>query len=176
MSTEDPEPCLPIVSILTKTVDNLSTACSQLDEEWDDFRLVTPPFYFDETDYYEDEMGEPLFRWWGYSHTLSDPSKLSDWKRKTETFENKTRDPNGDRVINVDPGYLNYGLVVLGSTKYFHQKIYLEKGVYADPVLQFMDGTYRPFSWSFPDFQDNRYYGVLKSFRRIYSKLRSRDS
>jgi hypothetical protein len=120
-------------------------------------------------------MGAPLFRWWAYREDLADPSNLTDWKTTCETIEETLADPEGNRTVNIDPGYLNYGLLVLGSHKGHHQKIYLGDGVYADPVLEYVDGSYRPFHWSFPDFQDDRYYDLLEDIRGTYKYLRNEN-
>lgn len=171
----DPEPCLPIVSFLASKRSFLAKSCSLLDETYNNFRLFSSSFSFHETDYYEDEMGKDLFRWWGYRHHLANPSQLMEWKKECSNIEDKLRNKKGNRSVNIDPGYLNYGLVVLGSHKYFHQKIYLGKGVYADPVLQFLNGIFRPFPWSFPDFQDDRYYEIMRELRHRYSNLRNKN-
>lgn len=174
--SEEPEPCLPIISILTGSLHELSSGCERLSDNWPNFKLVAPSHPFTETDYYSDEMGQPLFRWWGIRKTLDDPSNLIEWKKICSRIEDSERDEQGNRTVNIDPGYINFGLVVLGSSKHFHQKIYLGEGVYADPVLEYKDGTFKSFSWSFPDFKDTRYYEILSDFRRTYSTLRSKSS
>lgn len=168
-----PEPCLPVLSLIARTTGDLAAGVRRVSETWPSFRLVTPRFLFDESDYYAEEMGEPLFRWWGYRRSLENPADLTDWKRTTEEIEDELRDEEGNRTVNVDPGYLDYGLVVLASHKNHHQKIYLGEEVYADPVLEYVDGSYRPFHWTFPDFSDDRYYPVLEDVRSTYKKLRS---
>ncbi|MFB6347559.1 MAG: DUF4416 family protein [bacterium] len=170
---QDYEPCTPVISILTGSINSLEKGCRRLRNTWETFRLFGPSFLFSETNYYREEMGEPLFRWWGYRHTLADPAGLADWKTTTDGIEDELRDQDGNRSVNIDPGYLDLGLLVLGSHKNHHQKIYLGDGVYADPVLEYVDGSFRPFHWSFPDFQDNQYFSVLERFRERYKTLRN---
>lgn len=169
----DYEPCLPVVSILSPRAKRLSITMERLTEAWPDLRLLSPPVVFDETDYYEEEIGYPLLRWWGYRNQLADPSKLKMWKQESSKIEDELSDDQSDRTVNIDPGYLNYGLLVLGSFKYDLQKIYLGDGVYADPVLQFGEGEFHPFEWSFPDFQVSKYYPILSTMRNYYKKLRN---
>jgi len=119
-------------------------------------------------------MGSGILRWWGYRDTLENPAKLSTWKHKTREVEQQFVDSNGNRTINIDPGYLNFGLFVLASYKYDLQKIAIGNGVYADPLLVFVEGNFQPFEWSFPDFQKPDYYPVLNEFRRRYKLLRNK--
>lgn len=168
----DYEPCLPLISILVGSVETLASTCRKLASTWEDFSLLAPEFLFDETDYYADEMGEPLFRWWGYRKNLADPSELAEWKLTTDEIEDEFRGEHGNRTVNIDPGYLDLGLLVLASHKNHHQKIFLGDGVYADPILEYVNGDYRPFHWSFPDFQDDRYYSLFTEIREQYKKLR----
>lgn len=168
-----PEPCLPVVSLLCGSIHDLAKGAQRLTEHWPETNTLAPGFLFDESDYYDDEMGTPLFRWWSYRDTLANPSKLTDWKLTCEDIEDDLRDENGNRTVNLDPGYLNYGIIVLASHKHHHQKIYLDEGIYADPVLEYVDGGYRPFHWSFPDFQDERYYQSFEKIRSIYRHKRT---
>lgn len=173
MMKEHVEPALPLVSILSPAPAPKKPVVEQLTNLWESLRLVGPPYRFDETRYYEDEIGHPLFRWWCYRDELADPSRLRNWKRKLSALEDEFRDRQGNRTVNLDPGYLNFGLVVLGSHKYDLQKIYLGEGVYADPVLQYGDGSFQPFPWSFPDFRQPNYYRLFERLRDRYRNLRS---
>lgn len=172
MSPDPTEPdCLLLLTILARERPAVESALEELREHWPGLRLSDQRFPFDETDYYEGEMGSPLYRWWACRETLSNPADLVDWKQTCTDIEATFADENDNRTVNLDPGYLNFGLVVLGSHKPHHQKIYLGEGVYADPVLEYVDGNYRPFHWSFPDFQDDRYYATLETYRNQYKAL-----
>ncbi len=166
------EPALPLISVLAPCAGRFASAARELTREWDQLRFTVPAFLFDHTRYYEPEIGFPLLRWWGYRHRLADPSALTAWKRTCRRIEDQLRDGEGNRRVNIDPGYLNYSLVVLGSGKYDQQKIYLGEGVYADPILKFGEGDFHPFPWSFPDFKRDAYYDRLKGLRRRYKQLR----
>jgi hypothetical protein len=61
---------------------------------------------------------------------------------------------------------------VLVSNKYLGQKIYLGKGVYADPTLYY-DKGWKPYDWGFPDFKSGRYDRFLSEVRKRYkAKIR----
>ena len=74
------------------------------------------------------------------------------------------------RTVNCDAGYLDHNKVVLASAKEAGQKVYLDKGIYADLAGRYKNGAYRPFEWSFPDFKDGRYDKELLAIRALYLK------
>ncbi len=166
------EPALPLVSLLSRRPRLTRPAFRKLSNIWPDLVVTTTPFVFAVSRYYEEELGYPLLRWWCYRKNLADPSNLPDWKQSCARIEDELRDCEGNRTVNLDPGYLNYSLVVLASFKHDQQKIYLGQSVYADPLLIYHEGKYNSFDWSFPDFKKNTYYKRLEYFRRIYKKLR----
>jgi hypothetical protein len=130
-----------------------------------------PPRPFDITDYYEDEMGKHLGRMIVSFKRLSDAPGLVGMKIATAELESRLA-VKGSRRINIDVGYIDYFKVVLASFKEGPQKIYLGRGVYADPVLMYEDGGWIPLPWSFPDFRDGRYDDDFAEIRSIYRAQR----
>ena len=72
------------------------------------------------------------------------------------------------RVVNLDVGFLDHNKLVLASVKPAGQKIYLGQGIYADLVGRYVQGRYRPFEWTFPDFKDGRYDEELAQIEAAY--------
>lgn len=124
-------------------------------------------FPFDVTDYYEKEMGPGLLRRFLSFQNLIMPDQIADIKIVTTELENKYRNEN-KRQINLDPGYLDTYKVVLASTKFGGQKIYVGKGIYADMTLVMYKGQWEGFAWGFPDFKSRRYDTVLAKIRDLY--------
>jgi len=59
------------------------------------------------------------------------------------------------------------------AAKFQGQKVYLGKGVYADPTLYYYKG-WKSCDWSFPDFKSGRYDEFLAGVRRSYkNKMRN---
>lgn len=171
----EPEPVLAIVSVLSRRPRLIEPAFDQLTARWPELRITAPPYLFDETRYYEEELGHPLFRWWAFRKKLANPARLVEWKHYCTEVEKDLSSASGDRSVNIDPGYLNYNRLVLASFKNDRQKIYLGERVYADPVLRYFKGQFRPFDWSFPDFKSSRYYSLFENYRENYRKLRNQS-
>ena len=133
--------------------------------------FIGEPHPFGMTDYYEDEMGPELSRVIVSFNKLGEAPGLVDVKLSVDRLEEKLSGSFG-RTVNIDPGYIDYFKAVLASFKEGPQKIYLGRGVYADPVLMFEDGEWRTLPWSFPDFKEELYMEEFGAIRRIYKEQR----
>ena len=54
------------------------------------------------------------------------------------------------RPVNLDPGYLESGKLILASMKNFSHRVYLSAGVYAEVTLMFRHGRWRALDRSGP--------------------------
>lgn len=124
---------------------------------------------FDLTDYYQSEMGRGLRRRIVSFCALAPPEELAAAKAFAAAVEDRLAEA-GRRTVNVDVGYLDFHKVVLGSYKEGPQKIHVGAGVWADIVLVYRDGAWRPLDWSFPDFRTGRYAEDFDAIRRIYRR------
>lgn len=152
----------------------LDSAIRQFQVEWGDTDFVSEDFPFDETNYYEQEMGPGLRRRFYSFQELISPDLIVEAKLHCNVLEEQfTRE--GKRVVNLDAGYLDTYKVVLASAKFGGQKIYLRDGIYADMTLTMYKGKWESFVWGFPDFKSRKYDAVLSRIRDLYKEqLRSR--
>jgi len=150
-------------NVLQNTKNLLEKKIGPFDFESDIFSFSTP------TKYYENEMGENLKKIFLSFKNLVCPTFLADAKNITNDLENELS-LNNRRTINLDAGYIDYNKVVLASYKYGSQKIYIGKNVWADLTLFYSKGTFSSFSWSFPDFKDDKYYKTLFKIRELLKK------
>lgn len=134
-----------------------------------DYRGGPRPFLV--SDYYEDEMGPGLRRILVSFEQLDSPTSLVRIKLATAALEESFQ-REGSRTVNIDPGYMDYFKVVLASFKQGPQKIYLDEGVFADPVMLYQHGAFAALPWTFPDFRSGVYDGDLTAIRRIYRDAR----
>lgn len=128
---------------------------------------TSPIFEFDLTDYYVPEMGSPIQRQFVAFERLINPKEIAQIKVKTNEIESAISS-DGNRKVNLDPGYMDYDKVVLASAKYNGQKVYLDLGIWADLTLRFEKNRFHPYPWSFPDFKTGMYEDVFLEIRGIY--------
>ncbi|MBI4411698.1 MAG: DUF4416 family protein [Deltaproteobacteria bacterium] len=123
---------------------------------------------FNQTDYYAPEMGPDLQRTFFVLKKLVGGDELARFKQGTVQVEEAFFSVSGKRSVNLDPGYLDAVKVVLASTKNGGHKIALTSRIYADLVLDYFKGEFRPFDWTFPDFKSGLYFPLLEKIRRLY--------
>lgn len=116
---------------------------------------------FDETDYYEAEMGADLQRQFVAFQETIDPGRLPEIKRQTNAIEARIAQdcalPEGFRPVNIDPGYVTLSKMVLATTKDYSHRLYLGQGIYAEVTLHFESQAWRPWPWTYPDYASGRY-------------------
>lgn len=162
--------CVPpvklVVAILWSDEERRRTAMKRLGEHFGPIDFEGPSHLFDATDFYDKEMGRPIWRQWIAHQLLVAPESLVDAKETTNRIEDELRQ-DGSRKVNLDVGYLDMHKVVLASMKPAGQKIHLARGVYADLSLRYARGGYQPLEWTFLDLRDGRYSADLLSIRGI---------
>lgn len=138
-------------------------------------RSETWPFDF--TRYYEPAMGPGLLRRFVALRDLIDPAELATLKLATQEIEAAAATRHAapgapPRPLNLDPGYLALGKLVLASTKDHAHRIYLGRGIYAEVTLFFRDGEFHPHAWTYPDYRTPAYHAF---FHQVRDSLRGRD-
>ncbi|MBN1577736.1 MAG: DUF4416 family protein [Chitinispirillaceae bacterium] len=164
---EQPLPVKYLIAVLYRDGDFLVRVKKDLVARWGRIDFEGDDHPFDVTDYYEPEMGTPLQRRLLAFETLYLPTLIVEMKLQCNDLETALA-YDGKRMVNLDAGYLDYNKYLLASAKEAGQKIYLDRGIYADLSGRYKAGKYRPFEWSFPDFRDGRYDKELLEIRRLY--------
>ncbi len=159
---------MPVISVITADEKLKEETKSMLESHFGKIDLVSELYPFDLSDYYEKEMGTELTRRWFCFSELLDASHLADWKYSCVDIENCFLDNNGDRSVNIDPGYLDYGKLVMASFKSAPDKIYMGRGVWAHTCLRYGHGIFTAPDHSFPDFIDGRFNDFMLQVRKNY--------
>lgn len=129
----------------------------------------SPVMLFKCTEYYAKEMGANLKRQFFSFEKLINPQQLPEIKLYTNRME-KGFGCGQKRSINLDPGYICGGKLVLATCKDYSHRIYLDKGVYAEVTLHFRDGTFNPWPWTYSDYKSKGYLKAFHKVREIYLK------
>lgn len=163
--------CLPTVSVLAGASGPRPAAREGLEGILGPVLLESGGYPFDMSDYYAAEMGGGLVRVWLVFGT-ADPSMLPGWKADCASLEDSLRE-GGRRTVNIDPGYLDLGKLVLASSKEAPDKVYMGGGVWAHTCLRYRDGGFTAPDHSFPDFRDGRFDGFMLRVRTLLRRLRA---
>lgn len=158
------------VNLFIGVIFNSKFDLSILKEKFFDYQIdfESSIFEFKNTNYYSDEMGNKLFKkFYSFSSLLYEPLELSNIKHKTYFIE-KEFTFNGNRIVNIDPGYLNLPKVVLCSFKDFAHRIYIGNNTYAEVTLSFIKNKYIPMPWTYPDYKSMEYINFFMDLREKY--------
>jgi hypothetical protein len=169
-----PQPVKLLMGVIFREEACLEDVTSKLEGELGEIDLRSEAFDFDVTDYYEDEMGPGLKRVFLSFKNLIDPGDIVDIKLTATRLE-EDMGREGKRTVNLDPGYMDFNKLILVSAKFLAQKIYLAKGVYADPTIYY-DKGWKDYEWAFPDFRSGRYNDFFSEVRKLYkAEIRSME-
>jgi hypothetical protein len=113
-------------------------------------------------------MGSGLVkRFWAFE-SLMDPATIVDRKLATNAWEVEYALAAGHaeaRPLNLDPGYVTLGKVVLASTKDHYQRLYLDRGIYAEVTLHLRHKRWQTAEWTFADYRRADYQEFFSACR-----------
>ena len=165
-----PSPVKLVIGAITSSEGILIEAKVRLEKKFGPLDFQSPLMPFNYTEYYEREMGPNLLRQFLSFQRLISPRQLPAIKLYTNRLERRlSRARNSpSRTINLDPGYICAPKLVLATCKNYSHRIYLDKGVYGEVTLHFRDGTFVPWSWTFPDYRSKGYIQSFNTIRDMY--------
>lgn len=128
---------------------------------------------FNETSYYEEEMGKQLlFRMVSFER-LIEREKLIKVKHISWSLEKKFSYRDGEKIkrnINIDPGLLTLENFILATGKNFSHRIYLGKNVFADLTLIYSKKKFIDLPWTYMNYKSDDIKNNLYKIREIYYK------
>lgn len=130
--------------------------------------LRSTPVPFTQTDYYTREMGPTLTRQFCAFAHLIPMEALAGMKHTTNHLEATWATPEGQRRVNLDPGYLDLAKVVLASTKDHSHRLYIGAGIYAEVTLRYRQRAFQPWAWTYPDYQTATALDFFHQLRALY--------
>jgi hypothetical protein len=167
---------LAILAAFSRHEAALAWARERVVAEWGPIALESEAFAFEETSYYEQQMGAGLRKVFFALERLIDPAELVERKLAANRWEEEYRavsDAQESRPLNIDPGYLTEAKLVLATTKDRDHRLYLDRGIYAEVTLHFHRGEWRPRDWTYPDYRRSEYHRFFSQCREYYRKRRS---
>jgi hypothetical protein len=176
-----PSPVLLMMAVFSSLDSAFTWARQQAEDYFGTIILESEAFPFETfTDYYAPTMGQKLpKRLWAFQN-LIDPSELPKIKRLTNDWESEfqtiLKHQTIERPLNLDPGYLDLGKLILASTKDHAHRIYLADGIFAETTLLFVQKKWKALSWSYPDYQSEGYQEFLSRCRDYLKSRRDTEN
>jgi hypothetical protein len=177
-SVASPHPALLLVAAFSRHEQALNWSRQQVSSHFGSIKLESARFDFVETAYYEQSMGSALKKTFFALERLIDPGTLADIKLQTNHWEHvyaAAASHPEDRPLNLDPGYIVEGKLVLASTKDHAHRIYLSDGIYAEVTLHYQHGAWQKSPWTYPDYQRADFQAFFTECRE-YVKMCRRSS
>jgi len=165
-----PSPVLLLLAAFSRYDEAIAWGRDRAVAAWGPLALGSPPFRFDQTHYYDASMGPGLRKVFFAFARPADPASLAEWKLAANAWEEQyaalARHPE-PRPLNLDPGYLTLGKLVLASTKDFAHRVYLGRGIYAEVTLFYRDHRWEHHEWTFADYRRREYQEFFSRCREF---------
>ncbi|MCB9849069.1 MAG: DUF4416 family protein [Phycisphaerales bacterium] len=176
----EPEKAVLIVGLLAGDAADLVAARGELESAYGSVSDASEVWPFAQTHYYEDELGTSASRQF---LAFAEPfalDKLVDVKLATNALEidlaRRAGRDDEHRVVNIDPGYMTIGALVLATTKPAAHRIYLARGIYAEVTLRYESRAWRAWPWTYPDYAVGTYHPFFTGIRNgLKRRLRERS-
>lgn len=152
------------VAVMFQRRFELEEVLSPLTSKYGEIDRSYGPVNFAWSDYYEEEMGSDLLKYFAVFKNSFDRSLLPSIKNYTNDLESRFS-VDGKRVVNIDPGYVARDKLALASTKDFYHRLYLGEGIYGEVTLHYRKGCFRYFSWTYPDYKEPEFLKFLEMAR-----------
>lgn len=162
-----------IVGLIYSDKELLSRAICALTERFGEIEDETEEFSFSRefSNYYDGELGgEGLRRIYSFKKTVN-PSLQAEIKEFTNNIE-ASLSVDGCRRVNIDPGFISHGRLMLATTKKAGFRIPLARGIYTEMTLFYAKGRWHKLPWTYRDYQDSRVQEFLTRARKSYLNQR----
>jgi hypothetical protein len=163
-----PLPVKLIVGMIFRDLRCCETASGILTKRFGPVDTFSPVLVFDQTDYYEKEMGPELKRRFLSFSRLVPAHRLPSIKVFANKLEKKLSPGKKGRWVNLDPGYITPSKLVLATTKNFSHRLYIKDGIFEEVTLRFEERSFRPFPWTYPDYRTQPYLDFFGAVRERY--------
>lgn len=163
-----------IVGVIYHDTDIYDSAISILKSEFGEIDNASEVFSFSKeySSYYDGELGgEGMRIILSFKQTV-DPSRQAEIKLFTNSIEEKFS-VDGKRRINLDPGFISHGRLLLATTKKTGFRIPLSDGIYSELTLFWARGAWHKLPWTYRDYQSERVQRFLTKTRKIYLSQRT---
>ncbi|MDR0522582.1 MAG: DUF4416 family protein [Planctomycetaceae bacterium] len=172
-----PQPVLLFAAVFSAEESAFVWTRQQAESLWGKIVRESGPFPVEQfTGYYAPSMGHSLPKFLWAFENLIDPADLPDIKRLSNEWEEQFKRQTcavQERPLNIDPGYVDLGKLILASTKDHAHRIYLSGGIFAETTLIYTQKEWKPLPWTYPDYQSPGYQTFFTQCREYLKTKRS---
>ncbi|MCQ2413630.1 MAG: DUF4416 family protein [Clostridia bacterium] len=158
-----------ILGVLYHDPEVLEAGLSRMKELFGEFDDMTEEFSFskEHSSYYDEELGgEAMRRIYSFKELVA-PDRQAEIKTLTNAIE-ASLSVDGNRKINLDPGFMSIGRLMLPTTKDASFRIPLSDGIYTEITLFWSRGTWNKLPWTYQDYQSERVQTFLTRVHKTY--------
>lgn len=154
-----------IIGVIYHDDDVLAKATEILTEKFGPIEDVSEKYSFsdDFSSYYDGELGGKGTRMIYSFRDTVDPEYQAEIKEFTNEIENSF-----SRKINLDPGFINSGRLLLATTKKIGFRIPLKRGIYTELTLFWARGAWHKLPWTYRDYQSEKVQKFITGVRKKY--------
>ena len=162
-----------IVGVIYHDEEKYKRGLQLLTEAFGPIDMVSEEFSFSRefSNYYDEELGGEGRRVILSFKELQDASRQAEIKTATNAMEAELSE-GGLRRVNLDPGFINHGRLMLATTKPAGFRIPLADGIYTELTLFWARGQWHKLPWSYRDYQSERVQKFITEVRRVYLRQR----
>lgn len=164
-TVKKPLPVKLILGMISSSGELLKESGGDFQKKFGEIDYLSPVIPFTFTSYYSGELGGKPLRQFASFKNLIDSETLPAIKIFSNSLEEKFQ-----RRINLDPGYVNHGKLVLATTKDQQHRIYLADGIFAEVTLRYHKKSFCPWDWTYPDYRTAEYIEIFNEIRKIYAE------
>jgi hypothetical protein len=150
------EPVIAFCAVISRHADALAWARDHLESLWPGGLEEPVEVPFEAEAYYRQEMGDGVRKWMVAATTPQDPGDLAGWKldcgERESQFARLGPGPE-PRPLNLDPGYISQGKLVLATVKDRDHRIYLRDGIFAEVTLRYLRSGWTDNRWTYRDYR-----------------------
>ncbi len=165
-----PLPTKLVIGLITTDTKRLEHARRLLERRFGRVDMASPVFAFNQTHYYEDELGRDLWRIFLCFEKLIAADTLAAIKQWTNGLEIRLSDRFKKRTVNIDPGYISLAKLVLATTKNHSHRIYNRRGIFEEVTLVFRGHSFAPLDWTYPDYRQESHIAFFNKVREAYKQ------
>ena len=159
------------MSVYMRAIELLTQRFGPIDDESERFS-----FSREFSSYYDEELGGEGMRVILSFERLVAPDEQADIKLYTNALEIELSGESEGRLINLDPGFINHGRLMLATTKNAGFRIPLRDGIYTELTLFWAKGEWHKLPWSYRDYQSEKVQNFLTRVRHSYLEERKRQA